>query len=315
MNEHEQNRLGPIDDHETQILIDIKRISTNNRGEPLTWGSTPLVASSDVKIQQQAAKSKIGELFEDDNIPNYVSQNLAEYIDVLNMSRTVKRETLNQDSFVYREKIDLDGIPLEALEVFNRAVKGFASPAELLFIQKLMGVPSIELASLTHPYGQRIEMLKEMRPAVNEAIVMMGGTLVRGVPPTFEVIASDNPHNPAAIEGIHMTRKTLFGHVDDTEIVERSSFVILLDQLPPERARAVRALPFENNKLWAEQVGQACGFAELAPLLLDNDEYDKAIPVSTTVVAKNAALGERLLSEEAKRSRIRKYMASHASKI
>ncbi|MBC7565156.1 hypothetical protein H7100_02945 [Candidatus Saccharibacteria bacterium] len=314
MNEHEKNSLISVESPENRFLIDLALLTKNSRGEPLTWGATPLGADSDVRMKQLGVKRELSALFDVDHVPSYISPELAEYIDVLNMSRTFHRETRNVDSFNYREKMDLRGIPLEALEVLNRALTGYASPAELLFLQKLLGIPSIELASLTHPYGQHIELLKNMRPAVNEAIILMGGVLVRGINPIFQVEGCDNLNNISAMQGIHMTRKTAFGYLEDsTEIVERSSFVILLDQLPDGRADAIRAVPYGPH--WSRVVGRVCGLSELAPILLNQDQYDKAAPVSTTVLAVNENLEKKLLSDDAKRQRQLHYLGQHASKI
>ncbi|HEY8886123.1 MAG TPA: hypothetical protein VIM31_01335 [Candidatus Microsaccharimonas sp.] len=316
MDENKTERLISPDVSEDVLRKILEHIKVNNRGEPLTWGATPLVMSPDVKMQQEAVKDVIAELFESSHIPSYVSESLAAYIDALNMSRTVNRESHNTESFIYRKKTDLDGIPFEALEVFDRALKGFASPAELLFIMRLLGIPTIELASLTHPYAQRITMLDDMRPAINEAITLMGGTLVKGINPVFEVKGSDNPHQPELMEGIHMTRKTLFGKLPDgTDVIERSSFVLLIDELPENIAHTIRSIPYENNPFWTNQIRRAGKLYEIAPLLLSGDKHDKAVPVSTTVVAINEALSEELLSKEAKRARRVQYLASHASKI
>jgi hypothetical protein len=300
---------------ENTLYAEFQRVAHNERGEPLTWGSTPLVLSPDVVLQQNGVKSLIAELFEDGNIPSYVSKNLAEYIDVLNMSRTYNREDHNRNSFAYRGKTDLDGIPLKVLEVLDRAVKGFASPAELMLIAQILEIPTIELASLTHPYGgERIEMLKPMRAAVDQAIELLGGRTIKDKAPTYEVKGSDNPHDPSSMEGIHMTRKRIVGVLPDgTEIMERSSFVILVDNLPEEVAQKIRSISYGEN--WAQEVLRAEDLNILIPMLLDEDVYDTAIPISTTVVAINPELERRLLSKEAMRARNRQYVDSHKSMI
>jgi hypothetical protein len=314
MNENSENNLMSVSESEKSFLADLSRIKENSKGEPLTWGATPLLASIDIQLQQDAVKEVLNSLFESKNVPDYISPTMANYIDVLNMSRTFNRESKNQDSFAYRDKTDLDGIPLESLEVFERALRGYASPAELLFLASMLGIPTIELASLTHPYGQRIELLDEMRPSINEAIVLLGGTLVRGILPEYEVKGSDNPHNPAQMHGIHMTRKTLFGTLPDgTEVIERSSFVILIDALPVRIADLVRSTRFEDNPQWSKQVLKRTGLETIVPLLLKDDEYNKAVPVSTTMVAMNAPLMEKLFTEQAIRARQLQIMTSVAT--
>lgn len=317
MNEHESHDLISSNASKEMSPLDLEYISINTRGEPLTWGATPLVLTQEVTDQQRDVKREIDTLFDDVNVPEFVSLRLADYIYSLNMSRTFNRESKNQESFIYREKMNLDGLPLEVIEVAERAMAGHASPAELLCIQKVLGIPSIELASLTHPYGQRIELLKEMRPAVNEAIELTGGTLVKDIPPTFKVKACDNPHDSAQMEGIHITRTTIFGYLEDgTEICERSSAVILIDQLPLDVAQAIRAVPYTDHKLWTQQVARACQLLELAPELLDDNEYTTAIPVSTTIISVNAKLEALLLDDETKHKRqLGHYMAMQVSKI
>lgn len=299
---------------ENSLIVEFERVSLNARGEPLTWGATPLVLSPDVVLQQNDVKSQIASLFEQGNVPSYVSRGLAEYIEVLNMSRTYNREDHNRNSFAYRGKTDLDGVPLEALEVLDRSLKGFASPAELLLIARILEIPTIELASLTHPYGQRIELLEPMRDAVSDAVDILGGHKIIDKAPTYEVKGCDNPHDPASMEGIHMTRKRIIGILSDgTEIMERSSFVILVDNLPQEVADKIRGIQY--GKVWAEDVLHSEDLDVLIPMLLEDDVYDTAIPVSTTVVAINPALEKRLLSDDAMRTRNRQYMDAHKSMI
>jgi hypothetical protein len=311
MNEYKKEHLQSA---EKLLLNQIERIADNPRGEPLTWGATPLVLSPDVISQQINVKKILAELFESSHVPSFVSDNLASYIEVLNTSRTLNREAHNTESFIYRKKTDLDGVPLEALEVFDRAINGFASPAELLLVSKLLGIPTIELASLTHPYGQRIEELKDMRPAINNAILLMGGKLSHARGSIFEVKGSDNPNRPDIMEGLHITRKTLFGSMPDgTNVIERSSFVLLVDQLPQETALIIRSIPY--GPYWSEQILRLGKIYTFARLLLDGDKHDKAIPVSTTTVAINDALSKELLSDEAIRARQRRFQAAYASKI
>ncbi len=311
MNEYKkEHSLSP----EKLLSNQIEHIANNPHGEPLTWGATPLVLSPDVRMQQINVKKILVGLFESPHVPSFVSDNLAGYIEVLNTSRTLNREAHNTESFIYRKKTDLDGLPSEALEVLDRAINGFASPAELLLIAELLGIPTIELASLTHPYGQRIEELKDMRSAINSAILLMGGKLSHARGSVFEVKGSDNPNRPDIMEGLHITRKTLFGSLPDgTNVIERSSFVLLVDQLPKEIALIIRSIPY--SPYWSEQILRAGKINTFAPLFLDGDKHDKAIPVSTTTVAINDALSAELLNKKAIRARQRRFQAAFAIKI
>ncbi|RWZ78706.1 MAG: hypothetical protein EOT05_03080 [Candidatus Microsaccharimonas sossegonensis] len=306
--------FGTLPEHEKALLAEFERVSLNARGEPLTWGTTPLVNTPEVVLQQNDVKSQIAALFENGNIPRYVSKNLAEYIAVLNMSRTYNRENHNRNSYAYRGKTDLDGVPLEAQEVINRALMGFASPAELLLIARNLEIPTIELASLTHPYGQRIEMLEPMRAAVNDAVDIFGGQRVIDQMPVYTVKGSDNPHDPTIMEGIHTTRKRIIGVLPDTtELMERSSFVLLVNNLPKEVTDKIRLVSY--GATWADEVLHSQDLDVLIPVLLEENVYDTAIPISTTVVAINPILEKRLLSGDAMRERNRQYIDAHQRKI
>jgi hypothetical protein len=294
------------------VLDEIKKVAENERGEPMTWGATPMVNTADVIDQQRDVKRHLEEYFVGEHVPDYVSPHLAEYIETLNMARTVSRETRNMNSFEFRGKTDLDGTPFEFLEVLDRSVMGSASPAELLLVAKILKIPTIELASLTHPYGDRDRMahLDTMRSAIENAVTIMGGSSCEGRA-MYEVKGSDNPHDPSLMEGLHMTRKRIVGVLQDgTEIMERSSFVLALDKLPDAMSEKIRSIPFENDKFWANKVRRAEKLYELVPQLLEADANETAIPISTTVVAMNPELQETLLTDEAMSARRMKKMAA-----
>jgi len=289
------------------LLERIELVSQNAKGEPLTWGATPLLLSHESSMQQLAVKGFISDLFIKKNRPKYISNDVGEYIETLNMARTMQRESRNTASYLYRGVESFESLPLEVISVIDRALRGGASPAELLLVAEILEIPTIELASLTHPYGQRIGLLKEMRPAVNEAIVMMGGTLFdandEAHQPVYEVKGSDNHYDTSAMNVLHMTRKTPFGVLmDGTENIERSSFELLLKNIPSGLAEKIREIPYGRN--WGKQVAEIQGLTtQFVPAVLHNDEYKIASPLSTTIVARNPELEKNLLSTEAKRSR------------
>lgn len=316
MYEQEKEQPTPGLTPELQLLQTLESVRQNDRGEPLTWGATPLVMTPEITLQQFAVQEVLQDLFSEENTPNYISSELAEYIHIINMARTAQRDARNTDSYIYRGAEGLGRLPLENLDILERTIKGSGSPAELLYIASVLEIPTIELGSLTHPYGQRIEELKNMRPAVNEAIVIMGGTLVTARNQEYEVKGSDNPHDTSHAEGLHMTRKTIFGYLPDgTDVMERSSFILRIDQLPRDMKIAIREIPYKNNTTWSQQVREVEGLCDYVHELLDGDAYEIAIPVSTTVVARNRQLEEKLLNPDATKARRIKYLALLASKI
>jgi hypothetical protein len=97
---------------------------------------------------------------------------------------------------------------------------------------------------------------------------------------------------------------------DGTYVKERSSFVVILDRLPAGYAEAIRSIPTHSMddkqvaQMWPNRVRRAKGdFYTIVPDLLSHDQFDVAVPISTTVVAFNDTLAEKLLSEEAKHAR------------
>lgn len=296
----------------------------NPRGLPETWGAVPMLTSCDIQEQQNLVHQQQSELFSPEHVPSYVSRELAGYIEMVNMSRVEHRESKNRDSFSYRGVLKMD-VPLDHLDVFAAAQDGTASPAELLYVRSVLRMPSVELASLTHPYGQRIGHLDEMRSAVNQAVLMHGGRLAHELPRPaekyarlrfdralveYEVKGADQLNDPQKMEGIHMTRKRKIGVLpDQTEIYERSSFIVRLDALPEHYRTAIREIPFEGNRNWAQQVRRAENFYEYVADLLKNDDFAAAIPLSTTVVAKHDNDTALFLSEAARLKRMQELRA------
>lgn len=292
--------------------ISLEELRTNERGEPLTWGATPLILTPEIQLQQADVREALRPLFKKKNVPIKASKRLIQYIDDLNTARTFNREEKNKESFLCRRKNDLDDMPFESIEMLHRAAKGHASPAELLYLADGFGIPSIEIASLTHPFGQRMQFLEPMRDATNNAIEMMGGILADETP-TYEVKGANELRFTEDMKGLHMTRKTLMGILPNGfEVVERSSFVIVMKHLPEHIATAICAIPY--GKDWAEMVLRIRGFGDIVSDLLEQDEYEKAIPVSTTIVAMHEGLSNELQTEAVQRARQRQLLSNAAAK-
>ncbi|MBC7942878.1 hypothetical protein H7X68_00040 [Candidatus Saccharibacteria bacterium] len=303
----------PVCKFQSDDLPESSPFLDNECGEPPTWGATPLEPTEVVIEPQNSA-------------PKGIPANLAEYIEVASMGRSARRTALNRNSFAYREKTDLENVDIAVIGMLERAKSGYASPAELLHIHHVFGIPSIELGCLKHHYGERIEQLEPMRAAVREAILMHNGELNQAIMPKYEILGSDyfneKPQNDAS--GLLMKRETLIGTIDftdsetlggfQTRIVERSSFILRIDEssgFPQKLANAIRSITF--NKDWSEKVNSAGEIYEIVPALLAANDYKRIIPISTTTLARSQELENKFLgSKEHIRDRQRLYMASAA---
>lgn len=292
------------------ILKALNRYGQNPQGAPLTWGPTPMVRSAEVALQQRHVKPVIESFFEKRNRPKDISPEVAEYIEMIHMQRTLKREARNNDSYYFRGVNDFSKFPDEMIEMIQRAEKGKKiSPAELLYLAQVLEVPSIELASLTHPYGARIEMLPVMREAARGGIVLHGGEVYEDPPVRFEV-KNANDYSPEKMKAISMTRKTDLGELPDgTYVTERSSFVVILDKIPEAQAQAIRGInagrDHKEYKWDPDQVLEYINHNGVMPEWLENDQFDVAVPIATTIVAFRGDLSEKLFKREAMTARYR----------
>jgi len=294
----------------------------NPRGEPLTWGATPLQPIGEVITAQRKTEEQLDSLFTK-QIPAGVPDQLADYIHDVSTMRSAHRVLKNMDSFAYRHKLDFDNVDVDTMGMYTRALSGNASPAELIHVHHIFGLPSVELASLTHPYGKRIEMLQPMRSAINQSIDMHKGFLNHSVRPELEVLMCNDIYDPACVNSILMKRETHVGTVVahsadlgifESVIVERSTFVLRIDKesgFDPHLAAAIRDIPYGEH--WASRVRRAGKLDKVVPELLESDSHEQAIPISTTTLAYSNELINQLLTSEHMHSRQREIVASQAT--
>lgn len=259
-------------------------------GWHLTWGATPLYINSkqmDVyrilnkRIQRSAPKSTPGDVKE------FVSQHF--------MSRFFQRQDRNDKSFNDRGLIVIENLDEQYEEILCAAIDGSSNPNDLLKLREKLDMPSIELARLTHPYGTHMETLDEMRQAIDFAIESNGGELIDD--DSMTTYGVDGAHIRDKGENIElgflMKRKRVRGILrvpDRTVVMERSTFVLRVDEesrLDQDIARQFRSIKIDKNPDWNKQVMEVINANNLMPELLINNEFDIAIPLSTTTYAYN----------------------------
>lgn len=256
------------------------------RGEHLTWGATPLDFNADQMVVLDVLKKRIH-----DSAPESTPEDVKEFVLIHFMSRFFQRQARNNKSYSDRRSTVIEDLDQRHHEILCAALVGTSNPNDLLILRKKLDMPSIELARLTHPYGTHMETLGEMRQAIDFAIINNGGDLNDDDQMTKYDVDGSHIHDIGEnIEvGFLMKRKRVRGILPDgTEIIERSTFVLRVDKesrLNQDIAQQFREIKIDKNPDWEKQVMEIINANNLLPDLLSNNEFDIAIPLSTTTYA------------------------------
>jgi hypothetical protein len=259
-------------------------------GEVTTYGATPLDRMLTLSQQLQAKQDFLKLTY---RIPKDVPIEIATHVHDSFGRRFDARGAANDENFVtsimYERQDELDPT---ILDMVQRATTGHASPAELLLVRESMGIRSVELACLTHPYGTNIEILEDMRTAVELAILSVGGKLF-DTPKVRYAVKESIGDDPDAFDtqlGLLMTRKRIIGVLPDgTEIRERSSFILRTDSksyLPDEIRDMLDSIAGDDPE-WKAKAGTDENLTVYLGQLLSGNHYAFAIPISSTAYAFN----------------------------
>ncbi len=263
----------------------------HNHGKTTSWAPTPygidrLTAKKQrhVADQLQARSSR--------HIPPHLPPHIAKLVQLHVIARFHERAADNNMSRDTRLKKDFNDVSPELLRYYHRGERGIATPYQLLKVRQAFGFRSIELARLTHPFGRRIEELVPMRRAVNIGLVALNAHFLQDQP-TYHVINGDQgvSVNPFIQDGLLMTRERRIADFHDgTQVKERSSFILRIDAesgFDHTIARKIRTIDTSNNKKWLQEVETITDFGTIAHNLLETNNFDAAIPLSTTTYAYN----------------------------
>lgn len=269
----------------------IERIQYIPRGEPDTFGATPLDYQAAYTQQVQLLKrlQKLVDTEADESIP----ASIREYMKDTMAMRFWGRATANQEKYVTALRAPYEFIDQPQLyEMITGGLTGHASPAELLLVGEMLGTSGIELGCASIPYGKRIHEVYAMREAVRASVEELGGTVIEDQPPRYIVrgIVNAPMWQSEETQGFLMTRKRNIGTMPDGTIIrERTSFILRADVegiIPEENIAAIQELDPELPN-WRAEVVKAGGLDEIATHLLEADEFTLAIPVSCTIYAFN----------------------------
>ena len=273
------------------------------KGEPNTYGATPLDRM--VTLQQQLELARELQELTYRNIPDDVPIELIDYVHTTFAARFHSRAEANEENYM-TALVSKDAFASDEsiLSMFERGELGQASPSELLKIRELRGIRSVELACLTHPYGERITQLPEMREVVSKHVELLGGSYYEDPTTRYRVkeFVGQSRGSNVFEEGVLMTRKRTLGLMPDGTIIrERSSFVLRLDDASPFSAEEISKMKAVDTSKpnWQQELTQVGQLDEAAKILLDSDEFSLAIPISSTIYAYNPATA-RVIEERNK---------------
>ena len=278
-------------------------------GEPFTYGATPLDRSTTLQQQLELAISLQEQTYRD--IPEDVPMEIIDFVHTTFVARFHNRGEANEENYTTALNDDVSYSP-EMLQVIKRGELGTATPSELLLIQWLKGIRSVELACLTHPYGKRVEdVLPEMRDAVQQHVELSGGTYLETPEVRYRVkeVVGYPKGEEQFDKGLLMTRKRTLGSMPDGTIIrERSSFVVRLDDktiFTDEDRNALSAVDMSQPD-WQDELVKTAHLDEIVPMLLEMDQYSLAIPISTTIYAFNTETAELVERRETEKLRKRR---------
>jgi len=316
MSQHE--RYSPIGEEKfpDELLpdtIDFAALADNVRITPfnsLDWGATPLDAYHDQilsrqqtnvrkKLEQRArfVPPEVGEIPEE--VRAYVAQNF--------LTRFNGRTLANRDNFSRRIHTDPSEFTADEEMVLHKAMWGHATPAELLYLRCKLGMGSIELGCITHPYGTHTANVEEMRDSVRAAMRMFmvddEPTEEEDLEWTFAVKQADNlldSQNQSMYlrSAFVVTRKRDFGVLlDGSKVRERTSFVVRIDdesEFDQAVANNMRRVPLMRNNDAMRHLTIAGKLDKVLPPFIKEKRFGTVIPLSTTIYAFNRQTEARI---------------------
>ena len=293
---------------EPEMLMALEKME---RGKPLTWGATPLEPyRPDIAVQQRKVEREIRKRFpkSPEEVPFGLDWETAIYIHGMYDMRSVHRLMRNQESYAYRGNPNPSNLPEKAQEMIERAIRGRASPAEIGATGEIEQDPTIELASVSHLWGKRMEYLPPMRRAIEDGIKLRKGKTLPSNR-TYEARHAIyfNREFRKAEPSLLMTRTTEIGEIGEhIKDIERSSFVIILSRLALEQTADIMSIPYGDQ--WSQRILSLPGFEDAVDKALDKDRYDIAVPMSTTTIEVNERYVEEFLNNEEHRAQRHKEM-------
>lgn len=288
---------------------------SREKPRPETWAASPidLYGRESVKKQQLRVGNLLMKRAEDACKKLGLGPELTDAIVVSSIQRFHYESTINHCNYSDR----LFETPGEDMELefpgsYERAMKGTATPHDLLPVRSVLGMPSIELAKLSHIGGIGIDDLDVMRRSVHEAVTAQGGVMYddEDVETTLSPLTSDGLmfFESRTASAIVMNRKRVLGEMPDgTSIREKSQFILRIDEqsgFDQSIASEIRNYVIEDGRSWLNHIKSIPGFEEAVLDFLKQDDFKSAIPLVTTTYACNKET-EKLAKEKKEKAKLK----------
>lgn len=278
-------------------------LEETTRGEPHSFGSTPFNPHlNSIDVQQRSVDARHEDLFLSN--PHAIRRELISETLDFNASRVHHRRERNFESFELREHYNFDCIPESLREVAGRVITGHGSPAENLVIADILGMPAVELGSVTLGGGddERMADQEKMRSAITECIRFFDGIETRSFkdPETSTWSRLDDlkiQRENTQLNALHMTSTRLIGGVDGYLIHERSSFLLDVTKLDKEIVEHIQAIPDDEPDRKDAILGVP-RFHYAVREAFHNKKFDIAIPIATTCWAVNTKRNAEFINRE-----------------
>lgn len=263
----------------------------------MPWETTPVSEQEqEVQEHQRAVDTMKYDMLRGGSYP-YATQQLEDYVSLIYFSREANRRTKNVQSFhntpsgTLSRTLDLPSFNVKT----RRFIAGVASPHESRQVRKERQMGSAELAKLTHMYGYRLEYIDAMRTDVLKGVEADGGVVHENPTEEYAIIAADNAitHSNELSFGLTMTRVRHIATIGDAKDIERSSFIVLLNdqsRLDPELVKKLKSIEIRGEPEdalgeptdWARSM-MDFGLAEEVKKHIDVNDFETIIPMSTTI--------------------------------
>ncbi len=294
--------LAPAPEFTQSIDAFLDHIADLPIGEPHTYGATPLNRIATLHQQLELAEDLRRSTLT--NIPEGMPQEIVNYIKPTFSERFHKRGEANEENFLsaLRRKEEFADSP-EITDMIERGELGFASVGELLAIRSLLGIRSVELGCVSHPYGNRIDTVYAMRAAVKAHVERLGGMYDDTPEERYRVKSIICPNHENSIDdavGFLITKKTTHGIMEDGTIIrERASFVLRTD-VPGvmDHLHAMRGVVARGEKDWQSQLVERGHLIPIIEELKENDAFCQLVPISSTIYAFNPETAEQVYEKQ-----------------